>query len=320
MQVRIGFRTIKTAIGAALSITIAKYIGLEFYSFAGILTILSLRETVKRSYKDAWERIVACVIGIGFALVVFGLVGYHPWSIGVILLVLLPTLVAFKVQGSVTTGCVIILHMYMMEHLDWAMVKNELVLVGVGVGAALLLNSYMPSREKELVRFQQQIEGNFEKIFREVARFLREGATDWDGREITETTAVLRDALRMALHDIENQVLREETVYYAYFLMRSAQFEIIERIMLTLSTFEGSYNQGHQVADFLDDMAGQIAPGTTDKTQARLDELYRLQEEFRYAELPQDRQEFESRAALLHFVNDMERYLKIKKNWLVRKR
>ncbi|PWK13404.1 aromatic acid exporter family protein [Tumebacillus permanentifrigoris] len=320
MQMRIGFRTIKTAVGSALSIAIAKYLGLEFYSFAGILTILCLRETVKRSYLDAWERLIACVVGIGFAMLMFRLVGYHPWSIGLILLFLIPTLVALKVQGSVTTACVIILHMYMMEHVDWAMAKNELVLVGVGIGAALLLNSYMPSREKELVRFQKQIEGNFERIFREVARFLRDGATDWDGREITETTAVLRDALRMALLDIENHVLREETGYYAYFLMRSRQFEIIERIMLTLSTLDGAYCQGRDIANFLDEMAGQITPGSTDQTQARLDQLFRLQAEFRAAELPQDRQEFESRAALLHFINDMERYLKIKKNWLLRKR
>jgi uncharacterized membrane protein YgaE (UPF0421/DUF939 family) len=317
---RIGFRTIKTAVGSALSIAIAKYLGLEFYSFAGILTILSLRETVKRSYLDAWERFLACVIGIGFAIVAFRLVGYHPWSIGLILLLLIPTLVLFKVQGAVTTACVIILHMYMTEHVGWDMVRNELILVCVGIGAALLLNSYMPSREKELVKFQQQIEGNFGTIFREIARFLRDGATDWDGREITETASVLRDALRMALHDIENQVLREETGYYAYFLMRSSQFKIIERIMLTLSSLEGSYGQGRQIADFLDDMAGQIVPGTAAKTQARLDELYRLQAEFRSAALPKDRQEFENRAALLHFVNDMERYLKIKKNWLVRKR
>lgn len=315
---KIGFRTIKTAIGSALSIAIAKYLGLEFYSFAGILTILCLRETVKRSYKDAWERFVACLTGIGFAFVVFQIIGYHPWSIGLILLFLIPTLVLFKVQGSVTTACVIILHMYMMEHVDWPGIRNELVLVSVGIGAALLLNSYMPSREKVLLRYQKQIEGNFQAIFRQIARFLREGATDWDGSEITDTANVLRDALKSALHDIENQILREETGYYAYFLMRSRQFEIIDRIMLTLSSFEGSYAQGRQIAEFLDEMAGYIAPGTAGQTQARLDQLALLQEDFKSSPLPQDRQEFENRAALLHFINDMERYLKIKKNWLVR--
>ncbi|MBL0385992.1 aromatic acid exporter family protein [Tumebacillus sp. ITR2] len=315
---KIGFRTIKTAVGSALSIYVASYLGLEFYSFAGILTMLCLRETVKRSFRDAWERFVACLIGIAFAVLAFHLFGFHPWVIGLILLFLIPTSVMLKVQGSVLTACVIILHMFMSEHVGVSMVLNELKLVAVGIGAALLMNSYMPNREKELVRLQKQIEGNFKSIFQQIARFLREGATDWEGREITETVDILRDALKLALEDIENHVLREETGYYAYFLMRSRQFEIIQRIMLTLSPLEGSYEQGRQIADYLDEMSVHIAPGTREMTQGRLDSLARLQDEFKKADLPQNRHEFENRAALLHFIHDMERYLKIKQKWLIR--
>ncbi|KEO84632.1 hypothetical protein EL26_03705 [Tumebacillus flagellatus] len=317
---KIGFRTVKTALGSALSIYVAGWLGLEFYSFAGILTILCLRETVKRSYRDAWERFCACLIGITYAVLAFHLIGFHPWVIGLILLFLIPTAVLFKVQGSVLTACVIILHMFMAQHVGLSMVFNELKLVAVGIGSALLMNSYMPNREKELIKYQTQIESNFKTIFRQIARFLREGATDWEGREITETADILRDALKTALHDIENHVLRVETRYYAYFLMRSRQFEIIERIMLTLSAFEGAYDQGRKVADYLDEMSKYIAPGTKELVQTRLNQLYALQEAFKQDELPQNRHEFENRAMLLHFIHDMERYLKIKQKWLIREK
>jgi uncharacterized membrane protein YgaE (UPF0421/DUF939 family) len=268
---------------------------------------------VKRSYRDAWQRVLACLIGIVYAVVIFRFLGYHPWSMALLLLVLLPTLVKFKAQGSVTTACVIILHMYVLGHINPKAIFNELQIIVVGIGFALLMNSYMPSRERELVRHQHSIEENFRKIFHEIARFLREGETDWAGEEITETENELRDAQKLALHDIENQVLREEHRYSEYFLMRGKQFEILERIMLTISTLDGAYRQGHQVADFLDELSKAISPGN--RTDQFLDALERMREDFKQSPLPQDRKEFENRATLHHFVHDMERYLMVKKQF-----
>ena len=311
---KIGFRTIKTAIATGLSIAVAGALGLEFYSFAGILCIMCLRETVKRSFRDAVSRLTACVIGMIYGVIIFSLFGYHPWSITVLLLLLIPTTVLFKVQGSVVTACVIVLHMYILQHADLKTVLNELQLIGVGIGFALLMNSYMPSLERELISYQKKIDDNYRKIFREIAVYVRRGESDWDGAEIIETEKMLDEAQDLARRDIENQILREEHRYLEYFLMRGEQFEIIERIMMLISTLQGSYRQGQEVADYLEELAAAISP--SNNVAVLLNKLESLQEDFRQHALPQDREEFENRAILMHFVHDMERYLHVKKKYI----
>lgn len=47
MKFHIGYRTIKTAVGAMISILLAQYLGLENFASSGILTILCIKATKK---------------------------------------------------------------------------------------------------------------------------------------------------------------------------------------------------------------------------------------------------------------------------------
>ena len=60
----IGYRTLKTAIGAAVAIAIAQYFDLQFFTAAGILTILSIQPTKRKSLHAVYTRIVSTFIGI----------------------------------------------------------------------------------------------------------------------------------------------------------------------------------------------------------------------------------------------------------------
>ena len=55
MKFRIGYRTIKTAVGAMISILLAQYLGLENFASSGILTILCVKSTKKNVF--------ACIMG-----------------------------------------------------------------------------------------------------------------------------------------------------------------------------------------------------------------------------------------------------------------
>lgn len=63
----IGYRTLKTAIGAAISIGLAEYFGLDFFTSAGILTILSIQTTKRKSLHEVYTRVLASIIGMMMA-------------------------------------------------------------------------------------------------------------------------------------------------------------------------------------------------------------------------------------------------------------
>lgn len=69
MKFRIGYRTIKTALGTTLSILLAQTIGLNNFASAGILTILCIKPTKVKSVKASWDRVLACLMAMLFSTI-----------------------------------------------------------------------------------------------------------------------------------------------------------------------------------------------------------------------------------------------------------
>ncbi len=310
---KIGYRTLKTAIGTAIALAIAQALELTFYGSAGIITILCIQKTRRRSLQISWQRFLACCIGMLYSSIIFQLVGYHPLTVGILLVTFIPTVVYFKAQEGIATSSVIILHLYILGEISLSIIVNELSLVLIGIGIALIMNIYMPSVEKDLAAIQMQIEKNFKEIFLQFAIYLKENDNSWDGKEITETAALLIKGKGIALQNIENHLLRYDDHYYHYFKMREKQFEIIERVLPLISSLNHTVEQGKKIAEYLEDLSKGVVPGKSPIDF--LQKIYELQEEFKQMELPKDREEFEIRSTLFAFVKEIEQYLIIKRHF-----
>lgn len=315
MKFRIGYRTIKTAVGAALAILIAQGLGLENYASAGIITILCIKNTKKKSLRASWDRILACLIAILFSIVFFEFIGYHAAVIGLLLLFFIPTVVLCKANDGVASSSVIILHFYSAGKVTIGFTLNEILLVLIGVGIALLANLYMPSLDRKIEDYQQKIEKNFKIIFMEIVRYLRHGDHNWDGKEIPETVQWINEAKALSFQEMENQFVHNEQdhLYYTYFKIREKQFEIIERVLPIITSISKTVEQGKMIADFIEDLSEHIHGGNT--ADIYLEKLNKMYIEFEKMELPKTREEFEIRAALFHFINEMEQYLLIKRSF-----
>ncbi|MGX1981754.1 uncharacterized membrane protein YgaE (UPF0421/DUF939 family) [Thermolongibacillus altinsuensis] len=307
---KIGYRTAKTAVGTAIAISLAQSLNLQNFASAGILTILCIQVTKKKSLKSAWARFIACVTGMLFSFLFFEGIGYHPIAIALLLLFFIPTTVALKVTEGISTSSVIILHFYMAEQMTAKLLYNELLLIIIGIGVALLVNMYMPSVENKLKEYQRIIEDLFRIIFKEIVHYLRTNESQWDGKEITLTAEMLQQAKTLALQNVENHFLRNEDYYYRYFRMREKQFEIIERVLPLITSITYTVEQRNMIADFIDELSDAIHPGNTALKFIR--QLEEMKKQFQEMPLPKTREEFEERAALLHFVKEMEQYLIIK--------
>ncbi|WP_054636443.1 aromatic acid exporter family protein [Thalassobacillus sp. C254] len=308
---KIGYRTLKTAIGAGLAILIAQTLQLDFYASAGIIAILCITVTRRDSLRSSWERILASLIGLLYATVIFELAGYHFLSITILLLLFIPTVVAVKAKKGVATSAVIMFHLYTLGEVSAGILINEVLLIVIGVGVALLMNWYMPSAENELVWDQVYIEEAFQTIWKEFARYLKEGDTGWTGKEFTEASNTISHGKGKALINIDNHFLREDDYFYHYFKMREKQLEILERILPFISTLDDTVIQGEKIADFMNELSGAVYAGNT--ANYFLTQLDDLREELQAMDLPETRQEFEIRSSLFYILHELEQYLLLKK-------
>lgn len=311
---KIGYRTLKTALGTALSIFIAQSLNLQFYVSSGILTILSIQVTRKRSLQGSINRFISCLLSFALGAIFFDLIGYNPLAVVLLILVYLPILVRLKLQETFPNASVIILHLYTSKSVTIPLFWNELQLITIGIGIGLLMNLYMPSNDRTLKVLQEKIEGNFAKILMEYAIYLRVGESTWVGKEMIDTPILLRQAKELALQKLENYLIRQQEAEYAYFELREKQFELLERMLPIVSRLNHDVPQGRQLSEFVEELSQNIHPENT--AYIFLEKIAALRTEVKKTELPQTREEFETRASLFYLLNEFEQYLYIKQNYL----
>lgn len=307
---KIGYRTVKTAVGTGIAVLIAQLFGLQFYSSAGILVILCVQNTKRKSLEASLHRFFACIIAMAFSYCIFETIGYTPLAISVLLLIFIPTAVMFKIQEGIVTSSVIVMHLYSLQYITWAVIGNEIGILITGISVALLANLYMPSEEKKLREYQQTVETNFKTILFEMAIYLRNRESTWGGKELIETEQILQEAKELSFKKLENQFMREDDYYYRYFDMRMQQFEILERIIPLAASLSWSYEQADMIAEVVENVGNSIRPESTGLISLR--QLQEMREVFREMPLPETREEFEMRAKLVQLVYEMEQYLLIK--------
>lgn len=307
---KIGYRTIKTAIGAPVAISIAQLLGVTNFVSAGIITILCIQPSRKKSFLTAWHRFSACIIASIYSFIFFETIGYNPIVVGLMLAVFIPTTVYLKITPGIATSSVIIFNLYSASYLNFAFLFDQFFLIVVGVGTGLLLNIYMPSLDKQLKEKQKKLEHNFQVILFEIALYVRDKNKTWDGKEITECETLLEEADELVERDRENHLLRNTHPYYEYFNMRGKQFELLQQMLPLVTKLPNKYSISEKVAQFFEDLSNAVHPGNT--AAIYLDDLEKLRKTFDHEELPTTREEFETRANLFRLLHDIEDYLLLK--------
>ena len=154
---KIGFRTIKTAVGMALGIIIAKLIGLDNFSSSAILVVLCIKHTKVHSLQAIISRFVSCILILILGSIIFSLLGQNAIVLGLIVLLFIPLTVMIGVQEGIVTSCVILLHVFNAKVIDVHLFVNEVLLLIVGLGIAFLMNMIMPSMDNKLEEYLDKL-------------------------------------------------------------------------------------------------------------------------------------------------------------------
>ena len=307
---KIGYRKLKTAIGVTLAISLAQMFALKSFPSAGLITILCIQVTKKKSIHAAFCRFIACIIAMLYSTIFFEGIAFHPVVIGLMLLFFIPTVVKLNVQEGVVTSSVIILHIYSSGHVSPQLILNETGLLVIGISVALLMNWYMPSKEKEMTHFQESIEEDFRVMMQKMVLYLRTGKSHWDGKELMSVLDNLSKGKVLAYRDVENHVKYHDDVFYQYFIMREKQFEVLEN-MLTLVAKIPSHNPySEMIASLIEEMSEHIHPYNT--SYIYLSKLEGIKEEMQKMDLPLTREDFNVQSSLFDLIRELEKYLMLK--------
>ena len=151
--------TIKTAIAATLSLLVAQALGLKFSSSAGIITILDIFETRKATIKGGLKRTLSAIIALVLGILIFEIFDYKTWAFGLYLLLFVPISFLLKIELGLGPSSVVVTHLLSYGEINSSIIINELGLIFIGTGFAMLTNLYAPESQDELKKWIEDIDG-----------------------------------------------------------------------------------------------------------------------------------------------------------------
>lgn len=87
MEFNIGPRMVKTGLAVVLTLLITNMIGLELQLVAAIAAVLAMQPSIMRSFAYIKEVLISNGVGLVFALLGILLLGSHPLSVGVVVII-----------------------------------------------------------------------------------------------------------------------------------------------------------------------------------------------------------------------------------------
>ncbi|MBQ4069745.1 MAG: hypothetical protein IJC76_10895 [Lachnospiraceae bacterium] len=301
---------IKIAFGSCVAVLIAEFFGLQNAASAGTIALLTIVTTKWETLRLSCFRLVTYGITVVLAWILFAHVdvGWEAYGMFIFLLVLISEIM--NVKATISVNAVIGVHFLTTKDFSGEFILNELMLLLIGVGIAIVLNLFHlnESHRKFLVSNMRYTEKKLQEILVEFATFLM-------GNEMSED--VWKD-----IENLENQIrvfhteattyqdntFKSHTGYYVeYFEMRQQQCEILNNLHCETMKIRELPKQAKVVADYILYLKEYVLEKNS--PEAQLKRLHDLFEEMHTAPMPVTREEFEARAILYHVLMDIEEFV-----------
>jgi uncharacterized membrane protein YgaE (UPF0421/DUF939 family) len=315
----IGIRVIKTAAAVVIAIYLAQFFHLTAPFSAGLFAVLGVDVTKRRGIKTSAIRILASLVGLLSAALIFYLLGFHIWVIAIFILVVYTLLAQLKLQDGIVTSTVVMLHLFSIQLISFHNIMNEVYLLLIGLGLSTIINLlYMPNANPRMDQVRTRLEELFSCIFLEISYHLTDNENHiWDGKEILQAGDSIEEGNNLAERSDENKLLRGNGYWVRYFEMRSQQLESSQRMLDLVAQVYRSVPHALQISQLFEELSKEVK---SEYYQGNVEKhLLILEEGFKSYALPVTREEFEVRSALLQLCVELKNYLSIAKRSKKRK-
>lgn len=311
--------TFKMVLSATISLVLCNLLGVQYGTVAAVISILSIQSTKRQALKIGKDRILACTIAILLSCVVYGIFGNNFFVFAIFLFAFIPITTFLKIEIGMVAAVVLSNHIFVANKIHLALIFNEFLLMLIGIGVASIANLIMPSFDKQYIGDKIKIEELFKTILLRMSDSLITQSVKLDEEIlIFELKSRIFEVEKIANSIINNKLLRHNSYYLDYIVMRKNQFVVIKKMRKHFEKFYMTYEQTIHIAEYTKRIA--LSMEESNDCVDLIQQLEELRSLFKSMPLPKTREEFENRAQLIQFLNDLEDFLEIKKNFVLNKK
>ena len=244
-------RPIKTALASLLAIIVSQELSLEFAAAAGIIAILNVFDTRKATIEGGLKRTLSAIIALLIGGFLFEKIGYKAWVFGLYLLLFVPVSFLLKIELGLGPSSVIVTHLLAFGKIDVSIILNEMALVFIGTGFAMLTNFYAPTRQDKLNNLIESIDDDMKFILNLFGESLVQKLdVKLYEDKISELEEDIDKAIDIAI--IENDNLIENSRDLLFDLrLREREMDLLQEMYDDLRTIPPEYSDGKYISDIL---------------------------------------------------------------------
>lgn len=302
-------RTVKTAFAAILSIIVAEQLALDFAAAAGIIAILNIFETRRATKEGALKRAVSAMIALLIGGFLFETLGYNTWVFGLYLLIFVPLSFFQQIELGLGPSSVLVTHLLAFGQVTLPIILNELALVFIGTGFAMLTNFYAPNSQVKLTKLIDQIDQDMKEILILFGRSLVEDLDVSIHEDKLKTLrADISTAVELAVIETDNMIANSGEVLYSLHL-RENEMALLEDMYYNLKSIPPEYSDGKYISEILIRTSENLSKdGDIEGVKERIDYL---KDHFHMLALPQSHEDFAIRSAIFQVFRSLDQFIEI---------
>ena len=308
---------VKIGLGSSIAIYIAQALHLEYAVSAGTVTLLTLMASKWETIRLSVARFASFLTTILLGWLILSNISSMWAAYGVLLTLVVFIAEAFGWRTTISVNAVVAAHLLMDQVYDAAAVRNEFLLVLIGVVLAIILNLFHGNsfHKRKIIADMRDTEDRLQSILRDLAAYLSgdEAQHDvWD--DIRELEDRCRNYIKSATEYQDNTFQSHPEYYISYFEMRYEQCRMLHHLNTEMVKISSLPKQAAVVADYLLYLAQYVIEINHPIQQVtRLNEIF---EELRDGEGPATSTEFEDQALLFHILMDIQDFLMLKADFV----
>ena len=309
-------RATKIALGSSFAIFLAHTLRLDHEISAGTITLLTIVSTKWETVKLCAYRLLTMLFTIGMTWLFFLHIRNEWIAYGAFIFLLV--IVSERLGWGATISVNAVIAAHFLSGLDFSLhtVRNEILLVLIGIGVAVAANLFHDNgnQKKELIRHMRYVEEQMRRILEKMADYLSDPGKKGEAwKELADLEGKIRQYVLDACAYQNNTFASHPGYYIDYFEMRLQQCSVLHNLHDVLHKIRRMPLQAKIVADYIRYMKNYVR-----ETQIPTEQIARLKELIETMgnmQPPQTREDFESRAILYHILMDLEEFLHYKRRF-----
>lgn len=309
-------KSIKIALAAILGIAIAAELGLSNSATAGVITILSIRNTKRETVKSAANRVLAYLCALLIGGISFWTLDFSLWGFALFLF-LFSMLCIFLGWGEVlSVNAVLMSHFLMAGNMSAGMMWNETLLLLIGSILGILVNLHLRKKRAEFDRLAAEVDNQIKGILHRMSVWLpREDKSEYTSDCFGKLEEAFAVAKKCAAENYNNTFRSGDSFELDYISMRERQSIILKEIYGNIVRIQYLPEQAKQVARILDEI--EQAYHRENTVEGLLVKMEDLLGDMHEQPLPASREEFEARAILFYILMQIKNLLEVKREFVL---